>query len=327
MTSVVGNAYPSSTVPCAALAVRLTTPQVSNNHLYAIAYCNQGSQMANNSSIDIELDPQFGIDHATVALEARAGNVYRFHIGNIAPGACGSLFFKIDNPTMDEPCLRVYAFHDNSCAGQNGITGYISQGNINMGGNISTGGGNTNTPHKDADQVVSLAGGTRFIDPIFEDHVFLDVVPTWDSLLHIIGQMSNYNAGDPNNSEVSTDLRLVNYNRLPNYAMDKDCANDVVISTHSSHVVSVQQTEGTTSSWHWKGQPLQQQSTLIVEGKNYHQLQLTLIDASGRQIAILTSNDNQFLVDRYQQKLNSGVYYYLLEGDQEKIGSGIFAVQ
>lgn len=327
---MVGNASPSSTAPCAALAVRLTTPQVSNNHLYAVAYCNQGSQTASNSSIDIVLDPQFGIAQATAALEAKAGNVYRFHIGDIAPGTCGSLFFQIDNSTTDEPCVRIYALHDNNCVGQNGIAGYVAQGNIDMGGDngTCTGGGNTNINPRGAEQVVSLAGDvTGFLDPIFEDHVFLDIVPTWDSLLHIIGQMSNYNASDPNNREVSTDLGMVNYNRLPNYAMDKACANDVLIGTRSSYVISVQQTEGTTSSWRWTGQPIQQQSTLIVEGKNYHQLQLTLVDASGRQIAILTSNNNQLLVDRYQHTLSSGVYYYLLEGDQEKIGSGILAVQ
>lgn len=335
LTSMVGTASPTSTTPCAALAVRLTTPQVSNNQLYAVAFCNQGNEVASNSSIDIELGQQLGIAHATASLEARAGNVYRFHIGDVAPGACGSLFFELsNNSTAAKPCIRIYALHGNNCAGSNGLYGEVSHGNVSMGGDddgnggcTGNGGGNTINGHS-AHQVLSLAGDvTGFVDPIFEDHVFLDVVPTWDSLLHIIGQLSNYDANDPSNNQVSTDLGTVNYDRLPRYAVDKECATDVIQDQRSSQVISVQRTGDRPATWQWTGQPLQQQSTLLIEGKTYRQLRLTLIDASGRQVAVVTGTSNQLSVDRYRTNLNSGIYYYLLEGDQEKIGTGLFAVQ
>lgn len=330
MTSMVGTASPTSTTSCAALAVRLTTPQVSNNQLYAVAYCNQGNDVATNSFIDIELGQQIGIVHATASLEAKAGNVYRFHIGDVTAGACGSLYFELsNNSTATKPCLRIYALHGNSCAGSDGYYNNVSQGNVDMGGDDDTCTGGTSIANgSNSHQALSLIGDvTGFIDPIFEDHVFLDIVPTWDSLLYLTGQMSNYIAGDPSNSQVSTDLGTVSYDRLPRYAVDKECVTDVVRHQRSSHVINVQQTEDTPTSWRWMGQPMQQQSTLLIEGSNYQQIRLTLIDASGRQVAVLTSNNNQLSVERHKTNLNSGVYYYLLEGDQEKIGTGVFAVQ
>ena len=195
------------------------------------------------------------------------------------------------------------------------------------GGCTGNGGGTTLNGHS-AHQALSLIGDAPgFIDPIFEDHVFLDVVPTWDSLLHIIGQLSNYDANDPSNNQVSTDLGMVNYDRLPQYAVDKECVTDVIQDRRSSQVISVQRTGDAPATWQWTGQPLQQQSTLLIEGKTYRQLRLTLIDASGRQVAVVTGSSNQLSVDRYRTNLNSGIYYYLLEGDQEKIGTGLFAVQ
>ena len=279
----------------------------------------------------------FGIDNATATLEARAGNIYRFHIGDVLPGDCSSLFLELSSSIATEPCLRIYALHGNNCSSQDGVDGYASQGNVNMsdgsnnnGGDGCNGGGSSgdNDHHDHMGQALSLAGDVvGFSDPIFEDHVFLDVVPTWDSLLHLIGQLTNYNANDPSNSQVSTDLGMVNYQRLPDYARDKDCATDVTNDTRSSRVINVRQTNNDDVSLRWTNQPMQLQSTLLIEGSNYQQLRLILIDASGRQAAILTGTGDQLTVDRQQSDLNRGIYYFLLEGDQEKIGSGVLAVQ
>lgn len=333
---VIGQAAPQSNGPCAALAVRLTTPSVQAHPLYGVAYCNQGDETATNSYIDIEINDPLTIQKATVPLVERSGNIYRFFIGDIGPGVCGSLFFEVPHSSQQLPCLNIYAVHENNCADQQATTGSFS---MNDGCTDAGGiGGNTND---DSDNVITgnnatgvrtvVGGGSGFIDPIFEDHVFLDVVPTWDSLLNILGQSMGYDLVNFNGgaSEPDQSISTVDYTSIPAYAMDEDCSGQANTSLPSRNFTNVNQIKAETEVplWRWTNQPMVQQSTLILTEQVRRETQLTLVDATGRQVALLTTNNNTLVVDRTVLRLDQGVYYYLLERDGKQLGSGVLMVQ
>lgn len=326
-----GISQSNASAPCAALAVRLTAPSSQGNQLYGIAYCNQGTDIATNSYIDIELGGNVTIRQATAPLVARQDNVYRFSIGDVAAGECGSIYVEIPRHLRTTPCLSIYAIHGNSCDGQQASNGMVTRDDMGNGdGNTGTGTGTGTASGNGILGTYSMAFDVASdIDPIFEDHVFLDIVPTWDSLLVVLGGAMSYNADQPNGNQTgSLDFGEIDYGTLPVYAVDHDCSTDVTNDTRTGTIVNVPQTNrAAATTWYWAGQPLVQQSQLILEGQSYQRICLTLIDATGRQIAVLQSTTSTLTLDRSALNLSSGVYYYSLEGDNQRLGTGVLAVQ
>lgn len=332
---VVSTAELFATSPCAAMAIRLKAPTTTNNHLYAVAYCNQGSEIATNSYIDIEVGPGFALGQATAPLYARRGGVYRFYIGDVDPGACGSLFFEVPHQQHLPPCINTYVIHDNACAPINSELNTLhtstsdndSTGNGTSGGNSGT--GTDINQANDAMEDLSVSSFTTVsVDPIFEDHVFLNFVPTWDSLISVLGMPPSYNASDATQSQLGASLGIVDYTTLPDYATAKHCSSSATDGAYSNNVyVSTQKEELPSTRIYWLSQPMHQQSTIVVEGPAYQQLRLILVDGAGRQVANIQGIGDRLLVDRQQYKLSAGLYYYLLEGDEKRLSTGLFVAQ
>jgi uncharacterized repeat protein (TIGR01451 family) len=79
---------------CPLLNVELSTPFLRRcfNSMYYVNYCNTGTQTANNAYIDIDFDSFLALDTNNIPVNwtLLSGNTYRFDIGTVNIGACGT---------------------------------------------------------------------------------------------------------------------------------------------------------------------------------------------------------------------------------------------
>jgi uncharacterized repeat protein (TIGR01451 family) len=79
---------------CPLLNVELSTPFLRRcfNSMYYVNYCNTGTQEANNAYIDIEFDSYLALDTNNISVNWTliSGNTYRFDIGTVNIGECGT---------------------------------------------------------------------------------------------------------------------------------------------------------------------------------------------------------------------------------------------
>lgn len=80
---------------CPLLNVSLATPFLRRcfDSNYYVHYCNDGTQAASNAYIDVEFDPYLQVDtnNIAVAWSNLGNNTYRFNIGTVGIGECGSI--------------------------------------------------------------------------------------------------------------------------------------------------------------------------------------------------------------------------------------------
>ncbi len=82
--------------PCAALNVSIGTSilrRCFNNNTYTVQYCNQGTEMAVDAYVLIQLDPLLVPSGSSFSYTDLGDNLLRFDVGNLAVGACG--FFHL----------------------------------------------------------------------------------------------------------------------------------------------------------------------------------------------------------------------------------------
>ncbi len=72
---------------------------------YNIAYCNRGTNVAEDAYVIIDLDDKLDYAGASIPLTASSGNLYRFELGNLAVGECGN--FEINTPAIEDCNLYV----------------------------------------------------------------------------------------------------------------------------------------------------------------------------------------------------------------------------
>jgi uncharacterized repeat protein (TIGR01451 family) len=79
---------------CPLLNVELSTPFLRRcfNSMYYVNYCNTGTQAANNAYIDIDFDSYLALNTNNISVNwtLLSGNTYRFDIGTVNIGACGT---------------------------------------------------------------------------------------------------------------------------------------------------------------------------------------------------------------------------------------------
>ncbi len=66
---------------------------------YEVAYCNRGTTVADDAYIIIDLDNKLDYAGASIPLTASSGNLYRFNLGDLAIGECGS--FELNTPAIE----------------------------------------------------------------------------------------------------------------------------------------------------------------------------------------------------------------------------------
>ena len=114
--------FPAHTATsCQHLNVDISTPilEYCNDAVYIVNYCNTGTQTAENAYVEIELDPYFSFENATLEAENISENTYAFQLGNINIGDCGT--FKITvNLSCDAiaemtHCMTAHIYPDLPC--------------------------------------------------------------------------------------------------------------------------------------------------------------------------------------------------------------------
>ncbi len=82
---------------CPRLEVDLTTPFLRRCFpgQYTLNYCNNGTLAAEDAYIDLVLDPYLSFDSASVTPNALGSNTYRFELGDVPVGACGTIVVHV----------------------------------------------------------------------------------------------------------------------------------------------------------------------------------------------------------------------------------------
>jgi hypothetical protein len=82
-------------ISCTNLTVSLTAPMLRRcfENTYYVNYCNNGTVNATNAYIDVTLDPYLDFNTSAQAFTNLGNNVFRFFVGNVETGKCGSFSF------------------------------------------------------------------------------------------------------------------------------------------------------------------------------------------------------------------------------------------
>lgn len=83
-------------IDCPLLDVSIGTPFLRRcfENTYYVNYCNYGTAVAEDASIEITLDPAMEVTNTSIPIEDQMGDVFTFDLGDISVGECGS--FTID---------------------------------------------------------------------------------------------------------------------------------------------------------------------------------------------------------------------------------------
>jgi len=98
---------------CPLLEVDVTAPFVRRcfDSSYYVSYCNSGTAVAENAYVEVQLDPFFTYQNATITGTDLGDNLYSFDVGNIDVSECGS--FQID--VYVTHCVEAHIFPDSIC--------------------------------------------------------------------------------------------------------------------------------------------------------------------------------------------------------------------
>lgn len=87
---------------------------------YRLDYCNWGVLDAQNAYIEVQLDTFLSYDTSAVAAIDLGGNLYRFDLGTVPQGTCGSMWIKVgvlcDTNIMGiTHCTEAHIYPDTNC--------------------------------------------------------------------------------------------------------------------------------------------------------------------------------------------------------------------
>ena len=109
-------------VDCSSLNVSTTFPIARpcfDNNRLAVKYCNEGTAIANNAYIEIEIDEDLSYVNSTSTLTSQNGNILTFDIGDVTVGECGTLYvdFLLDCETGlgETVCIESHIYPDTFC--------------------------------------------------------------------------------------------------------------------------------------------------------------------------------------------------------------------
>ena len=109
-------------ISCTNLTVSLTAPMLRRcfENTYYVNYCNNGTVNATNAYIDVTLDPYLDFNTSAQAFTNLGNNVFRFFVGNVETGKCGSFSFNAtvncDSTILGQThCTEAHIFPDTVC--------------------------------------------------------------------------------------------------------------------------------------------------------------------------------------------------------------------
>lgn len=343
--SILCYGQPSSNVVagCPNLAIQLKAPK-GNNTFYAISYCNIGDVVAEDSYLEIDIDSDLSITQATYPLHYKSGTTYRFLIGNVDAGECGSMYFQIPQSLIKAHCLDVFAATALPCSNDNGAAQTVHATNGEPNGNNNPNNSGLVLMQAEVDLTSTGVGASSYSDPIFEDHVFLDFVPTWDSLMRMFSDLQTYTF-DPNcsSSIINSSIVVVPVDQeLPVYATASYCrqkaaTTDAVVSHHTSvsadnNILSTNNNiDNSTLSIVEElpitlaPNPVKGEARLYVENYEAKHLQLEVFNVQGHRVGYFESNDNFLIIQ--VSGWHRGIYFYQLSANGKALHSDRFLVE
>ena len=106
---------------CAAINVNFSTPSLRScfDNTYYTNYCNGGTEVAIDAYIDIEFDSYLTVLGAGIPYTALGNNTFRFAIGNVPIGGCGSfgvdVFLDCGSVAGQTHCAKATAYPPGDC--------------------------------------------------------------------------------------------------------------------------------------------------------------------------------------------------------------------
>jgi hypothetical protein len=336
----------------------------SNNHsgILEVSYCNHGNRTAVGAYVEIEVTNDLLITQSTIPVSSVVDKTYTFHIGDVNSSDCAAFYIDIPNIEKKIHCTNVRIFPDDPCQGM------IDRYNINNTGNDDDNNDNDGIDGTavtfSAETYHSALGppllGQGGINSVYEDHVFLNNIPTWDSLLSVLtnsgvlpslgttntsGTASTTNGLDDiaglvsaelcsktigssvvlvdilsQTTSIATDDRTVlgttvNNDEVPS-SLDDENTTATRNNSHEASEVTVRLYPN----------PFTTTATITIDGANYQQTRLEILDLAGKSIQSLEVNEQQSIIlDR--GNLSQGVYFYRLIGDNVTVHTGKFIVR
>ncbi|MBL7808978.1 MAG: hypothetical protein JNN28_14260, partial [Saprospiraceae bacterium] len=90
-----------------------------SNNLFSVHYCNNGTEPATDAYVDVTLESLFTIVNTSIPFLNQGNNVYRFLIGDLDPGDCGSFNIKThlscDAAFGQTHCAEAHIYPDTTC--------------------------------------------------------------------------------------------------------------------------------------------------------------------------------------------------------------------
>lgn len=111
-------------VDCPLLTVDVASYSLTRcfDNTYYVNYCNQGTIAAEDAFIEIDFDPDFQVDSASLMWSAVSGNTYTFDLGDLPINTCGNFeVYTTLDPDCDATvlgethCVEAHIFPDSFC--------------------------------------------------------------------------------------------------------------------------------------------------------------------------------------------------------------------
>ncbi len=89
------------------------------NNIYFVSYCNNGSAVAKNAYVTVELDPNMNYKSSSIPLTKQVGNLLTFDIADVKVAECGNFnittFLACDVLNNATHCVEVHIYPDSIC--------------------------------------------------------------------------------------------------------------------------------------------------------------------------------------------------------------------
>lgn len=90
-----------------------------DNNTMVVQYCNEGTQLAENAYVKIEIDEDLSYVNSSISLTSQNGNLLTFDIGNVDVTECGSftVTYMLDCETElgEDICIQSHIYPDTTC--------------------------------------------------------------------------------------------------------------------------------------------------------------------------------------------------------------------
>ncbi|MCC7465672.1 MAG: hypothetical protein IT261_05355 [Saprospiraceae bacterium] len=107
---------------CPLLTVDITSGNLRrcfSNNLFSVSYCNDGTEPATDAYVDVTLEPLFSILTSLIPYTDLGNNVFRFPVGDLNPGGCGSFYFTAHLSCIalvgQTHCTEAHIYPDTFC--------------------------------------------------------------------------------------------------------------------------------------------------------------------------------------------------------------------